>query len=127
MSENPLIILVEDTSDNLDLYTLILRRGGFNVTGFLNAKEALQFLEVDAKPSLILCDLMMPGLDGDQFISILRRDERWSQIRVVIMSAVNDLQKRAREMGADGYLRKPFDVAQLEGTVRNHLEALRKN
>ena len=124
MKTDCLVMLIEDSSDTRELCLLALRGNSFEVRGFPTAKDALAILESGVKPDLILCDIMMPGLDGDQLITILRRDSRWANIRVVIVSGVPDLKKRALEVGANGYLRKPFDLEQLEQVVQEHVRAV---
>ncbi len=114
------ILVIEDNIETRELYELAL--SDYGVKAFANAAEAFTYLESHPAPDLIICDLMMPGMDGDQFIVMLRKDPRWASVSVVIVSGVDNLKKRAAEMKATGFLRKPFDLETLEKTVKEHLK-----
>jgi len=70
-------------------------------------------------PDLIVLDLMMPVMDGYGVLEALRDDERTAAIPTVILSAVwtEEIEQRCRDLGAKGYVRKPFEVKDLVGAV----------
>lgn len=118
------VMLIEDSRDTRELYQLALEGNGFDLECYGNATDALARIEAGYVPNLVLCDLRMPGLSGDQFITILRDNPSWAHVRVIVVSGIDDLKKRADEMGADDYLKKPFDLERLETTVNDHIRAV---
>jgi DNA-binding response OmpR family regulator len=115
-STRPTILVVEDEPDTVQLLKQILRLGGFNVLGALTGAEAVQ-KAADAKPDLILLDLMMPGLDGWQTFQYLRQT---IDVPVVVISAMDDKPTviRALRMGVDDYVTKPFVNAEVVERVK---------
>ncbi|AFZ33639.1 two component transcriptional regulator, LuxR family [Stanieria cyanosphaera PCC 7437] len=87
-----------------------------------NAKEAWQLLEADI-PDLVISDIMMPQVNGYQFLQQLREDPRYRPIPVVFLTARGMTSDRIQgyEAGCDAYLAKPFDPEELEAIVRNLL------
>ena len=83
-----------------------------------NGEEAVEIAKVQ-KPDLILMDLIMPKMDGYAACSQIKADEATKGIPVVILTAVgNELNKKfATEMGAEGYITKPFNIQELMGVI----------
>jgi CheY-like chemotaxis protein len=115
------ILIIEDNSDTRFLYSVALEESDFDVQCCINAKEAISFLRKNSPPALIISDLMMPGMDGDQFIIELRNNHLWSTIPVIVISGVENLEERALQVGATDFLKKPFDLKQLELTLSKHI------
>lgn len=84
--DNDSILVIEDDKTTSELITKLLQREGFSVTQAGNGLLALEFLERET-PALILLDLMMPEMDGFQFIAQLRKQNKWNTIPVVVMTA----------------------------------------
>jgi two-component system alkaline phosphatase synthesis response regulator PhoP len=98
-------------------------RDGFTVFQADNGEDAVK-IAVQEIPELILLDLVMPRLLGFEVCQILRNDERFSKTAVIIMSAKSyrpDMDKAA-ELGADAYVVKPFEMADLLKTAREHMD-----
>ncbi|MDR1049903.1 MAG: response regulator transcription factor [Deltaproteobacteria bacterium] len=112
-----LIMMIEDEAALREVVEYNLGREGYQVVSFDNANDALIALE-DMPPDLVLLDLMLPGLQGLQFLDILRQKDK--RTPVVIMSARTSEEDviRALERGADDYLPKPFSVKLLETKVK---------
>jgi two-component system phosphate regulon response regulator PhoB len=111
------ILIIEDEEALREVLEYSLRRSGFTVDSFGNANDALMALE-DCPPDLVLLDLMLPGLQGLQFLEIMRRRDRVTP--VIIISARNaeaDMIK-ALEQGADDYVSKPFSLKLIEAKIR---------
>ena len=108
------ILLVEDEADLREIVTFNVQNAGHTIVGTDNANDALMFLE-DFLPDLILLDIMLPGLKGDQFLKLIRSNDRFAQVPVVIISAKSseDDIVRLLEIGADDYLTKPFSMKVL--------------
>ena len=100
-----------------------LEGDGFSVLEAKDGAEALAEIRRQ-RPSLVLLDVMMPGLDGWSVAERLASDERTRDIPVVFLSAraAHEDRLRAQELRAVGYIVKPFDPVELAGTMRDTLE-----
>jgi CheY-like chemotaxis protein len=112
------VLVVEDDFDLCDALVPILEYDGHRVVSAANGREALDRLHEMAPPSLILLDLMMPVMDGEQFRAEQLRDPALASIPVVVLSAHAHAEERAARIGAVACLRKPFDVDVLLEQVR---------
>jgi DNA-binding response OmpR family regulator len=111
-----MILVVDDDPDILQTLALCLSTEGYRVSMAANGQEALLVLERD-KPACILLDLMMPVMDGWQFVAELdRRGKRKAPL--LILSADRAVQGHAAKLRADAYLAKPFDLDELLGKVQ---------
>jgi two-component system, OmpR family, phosphate regulon response regulator PhoB len=112
------ILLVEDEAALRELVTFNLQNAGHSIVGSDNANDALMLLE-DFLPDLILLDIMLPGLKGDQFLALLRANPKFEQLPVIIVSAKSSEEDivRGLEAGADDYLTKPFGMKVLLAKV----------
>jgi chemosensory pili system protein ChpA (sensor histidine kinase/response regulator) len=92
----------------------------------LTAKDGLDAISVlqDTKPDVILLDIEMPRMDGYEFASHVRNDERYSDVPIImITSRVGDKHRaRAIELGVNDYLGKPYQDAQLLEAIQRQLE-----
>lgn len=122
-STRPTVLVVEDEPDTVLLLKQILRLAGFDVLGAFNGTEAVQ-KAAEAKPDLILLDLMMPELDGWQTFQYLRQT---TDVPVVIISAIHNKDEiiRALRMGVDDYVTKPFINAEVVARVQAVLRRAR--
>jgi DNA-binding NarL/FixJ family response regulator len=98
----------------------------FDVEVASNANEAWEFLQKDP-PELVISDIMMPQVDGYQFLHKLRNDSRFQAIPVVFLTARGMTSDRIEgyNAGCDAYLSKPFDPDELESIIKNLLERRR--
>jgi len=100
-----------------------LQRHGMRV---LTAKDGLDAISVlqDTKPDVILLDIEMPRMDGYEFASHVRNDERYADVPIImITSRVGDKHRaRAIELGVNDYLGKPYQDAQLLDAIQRQLE-----
>jgi len=109
------VLIVDDDPDILQTLGLCLSSEGYSVLMAGNGKEALDMLRNDA-PDIILLDLMMPVMDGWQFVHEM--DERgWRKVPLLILSADRGVQGHASRLRADAWLAKPFDLEELLGKV----------
>jgi urea transport system substrate-binding protein len=109
--------VVEDDTSILDLVLQILRAEGYPAVGAKNGVEGL--VEVDRiAPSLILLDMRMPRMDGWEFAAALRK--RGIASPVVVMTAAENAKRWADEVGAQGYVEKPFEFGELLDSVARH-------
>jgi CheY-like chemotaxis protein len=113
------ILIVDDNTGNLKLLRVLLSGEGFEVRAALGAGEALEALKV-FRPSLILTDIQMPGMDGLEFVRLLKSAPDTRPIPVVAITAyaMSGDELRAREAGCDAYVTKPIDTRSLPGLLR---------
>jgi signal transduction histidine kinase len=116
------VLVVEDDDDTAEIVIMTLADAGYEVERAKNGNEALERLEHDPLPSLIVLDLHMPGMDGWQFRSHQRASLRLADIPVIVASA--DESPDAASIEVDYFLRKPFTHQSLRHTVRNAFAAL---
>jgi CheY-like chemotaxis protein len=110
------VLIVEDEQDLSDLLLDILETEGHRARTAGNGLEALSRLQ-ERRPQLIFLDMMMPVMDGWQFIERLRANEEWTDIPVVVMTAVYDMSSLERKTGAKAILTKPFDIELIVDAV----------
>ena len=119
-----LVLVADDDPDIVRFVALNLRLEGFDVVVADNGQDALD-KALDARPSLILLDTMMPRLDGYEVCSQLRNQRPDRRIRVIMLTAKSCDADRgmAFTAGADDWVTKPFDPADLVSKVKDHLRA----
>jgi len=117
------ILVVDDNEPNLTLIRVILRRHGYDSHLARSGEEALQQV-VAAPPDLIILDVMMPGMDGIEVCRRLKDDAETRLVPIVIMTALNQPEDKIRgiEAGADDFLTKPVNQAELMARVRTALK-----
>jgi len=117
------ILMAEDDPDIQLVAGMALRKAGFTVTIVSTGLELLSQVR-DAKPDLVLLDWMMPELDGPDTLARLRQDEATRDLPVIFMTAKSQgfEVERGLQLGAAGYIVKPFDALTLGAQVKAILE-----
>ena len=116
------ILVVDDEPDVLKILLLRLEKTGYKVMGGRDGREALD-LARRMVPDLIILDIYLPDMNGDDITRILKGDERLKAIPIILISATTiSIAQRAKECGADGYIAKPFEPEELVGMVKKMLE-----
>jgi two-component system chemotaxis response regulator CheY len=118
------ILIVDDSSSMRKVIRKVLQISGFDVGEIYeasNGKEALDVLDSNWV-DLILSDIHMPVMDGYQFLAELRKREEFKDVPVVLVTTEGDERKlqMAMTMGAQGYIRKPFEPEQ----IREYLKGI---
>lgn len=116
---NRRVAIVEDDTEIRELVAEFLESEGYTAMPAANGRQALELLSrAAALPGVILLDVMMPHMNGDDFRSAQRADPRLSPIPIVVMSAGADLAVKAKTLEAAGVLKKPFvDLETILATV----------
>jgi len=114
------VLVVDDDTDTREAMKSVLELHGYSVVTAADGSEALVRLRNGLKPCLILLDLMMPGMDGFQFVNEKRQDPCISAIPVVIYSGHHDAKSDAARLGAEGYFQKPVEVQSLLNLVETY-------
>lgn len=115
------ILIVED-NDDLRNYLVDMLRTGYNIQSCPNGKEALIIIR-EFNPDLVISDIMMPEMGGDELCATIKGDLEMSHIPVVLLTALGDEKHMLEglEIGADAYITKPFSVGILKATIKNIL------
>ena len=120
--KSPQILIVEDDDGIRDACREILEAEEFSVETCTNGKEALAILDAHPEPCLILLDMMMPIMNGREFMAAFaKRPHTIVPIPVYLVSASSG-SSAGKEMGCLGYLKKPFNIEVLLLIVRTHCE-----
>lgn len=95
----------------------------FDVTLFINGKEALTWLQQGNLPDLIVCDIEMPVMDGYEFLENVKASDYFADIPVIMLSAIEESGARIKclKMGAKDFVVKPFNPEELELKIDIHL------
>jgi DNA-binding NarL/FixJ family response regulator len=126
------LLLIDDDPNLILLVKDYLEFRGYEVITAENGREALEVLEQDI-PDLIICDVMMPEMDGYTFVKHVREEPRTSWIPVLFLSAKGQSQDKVKGLntGADVYMVKPFEpeelVAQVESSLKHTSRLLQHN
>ncbi len=119
-------ILIID--DEVDALTLLSRAIGtmFDLVTKNDGSEALKWLQAGNIPDLIITDIMMPNMDGTEFIKILRSSKSHRHTPIIVVSANNDVRTRIKflQLGANDYLAKPIHPEELVLRVNNIFKLL---
>ncbi len=118
MTSSLTILLVEDDLDVADAVMDVLTDVGHQVVHAENGLVALTLLEGGLKPALILLDLMMPRMTGEQFREVQLNDPRIAAIPVVMLSAQRALKQTAERLSVNAFLFKPLTPGELLQAVR---------
>jgi two-component system, chemotaxis family, chemotaxis protein CheY len=112
------ILIVEDDEGTRESLRDILEGEGFDVAEAGHGQDALALLGGGLRPSLIFLDLMMPVMNGFDFLEVLRRDAESSATPVVVVSAWPD--QAAKVHGVQGFLKKPFALEEMFQFARRY-------
>ncbi|MEH1939561.1 MAG: response regulator [Nostoc sp.] len=119
-----IILVVDDNPANLQVLSSFLDRSSFEVWAARSGEKALQRLENDDLPDLILLDVMMPGIDGFETCKQLKSNARVQDIPVIFMTALSETADKVKglQLGAVDYITKPFQHEEVLVRIENHLK-----
>ena len=124
----PLILIVDDTPDNIDVLVGALK-AEYEIKAAVNGKRALQIARDNPKPDMILLDVMMPEMDGYEVCRRLKAEPVTSEIPVIFVTALNDAadERYGFDLGAVDYITKPIRPALVQARVQTHLALYDQN
>ncbi len=128
MPDKQTILVVDDTPENIDVLSGVLR-GDFKVKAALNGERALKIAFAEDKPDMILLDIMMPEMDGYEVCRRLKADPATSGIPVIFITAKNqeEDEKEGLELGAVDYITKPINPSIVKARINTHLALYDQN
>jgi DNA-binding response OmpR family regulator len=118
----PIVLVVDDEEDIRMVLQARLETAGYQVLTAINGMEALDRIRSNP-PDIVILDVMLPGIDGFGVCAMIKRDQRYSRIPVILLTARSQPQDRATgaALGADAHLLKPFRADELLAEVRRLL------
>ncbi len=122
MRERPLILVVDDIAENIDIVAMRLKAQGYDVATAHNGRKAIEQAH-QLHPDLILLDVMMPGIDGIEVTRRIKADGDLRTIPILLLTARSSTEDvvAGLDAGGDDYITKPFDQATLVARVRSLL------
>ena len=116
-----LILCIDDNPEVLKLMKMLLA-DEFDLELMTSAEQGLKFLR-EKNPDLVLCDVMMPGMDGHAFSRTVKSDESIKHIPIILVTARTgaEMLREGIQAGADDYISKPFDSTELKARIRSQL------
>lgn len=114
-----LVYIVDDEKDIRELLKVNLKKYGFLSREFIDGKSFLRGLERNT-PDLIILDLMLPGIDGIEITKILKKENKYQNIPIIMLTAKSDETDKilGLELGADDYVTKPFSPKELIARIK---------
>ncbi|HXE00681.1 MAG TPA: response regulator [Hyphomicrobium sp.] len=113
------ILTVDDSRTMRDMLRMALAEAGFNVMQAVDGVHGLEVLQT-AMPDVIVTDINMPKMDGFGLIEAVRKDGRYRNVPILVLTTESDAAKktRAKEAGATGWIVKPFEPVKLIAAIR---------
>ena len=121
------ILIIDDDEDILEILNIVFQGEGFEVI-VSNTGETARHLDV-IHPDLVLLDVRIAGYEkrGNEICAEIKKQHPFQTIPVILVSAESDIDRLASGCGANGYIKKPFDVEELSRTVKELLTADQNN
>jgi len=126
--EKPFLVMIDDEQDILELLRYNFVRKGYEVKIFTNGEDAWKYIH-NRRPDIILCDWMMPGINGLDFCKRIKQAEEFAQIPLVMVTCKGEKNSKleAFAAGVTDYIVKPVKVYELVSRVEQLLSVLRSN
>ncbi len=119
------ILIIEDEEDTVKLTSKRFRKAGYEVACHREGRGAIDAVKA-TRPDVILLDIWLPGINGIDIFKQLRADEALKSIPIVFFSAsISDEDTCVRDLGAEGFVKKPFESARLLDVVNDVVEGRR--
>jgi DNA-binding response OmpR family regulator len=116
------ILIAEDDKAIIDVVKIILENDGFEVFTADHSKKVHEIIK-QHNPDLILMDIWLFGEDGGEIAKSIKSKSQTKAIPLILMSANNETEKITKEVGANDFLLKPFDIDDLLHIVRKHIKS----
>ncbi len=117
MPGSKLVLIIEDNEDFQNLYGMLAEQAGYAVERFYNGREALERLEKEPIPGLVLLDSRLPVADGDKVLATARSKEKWQHVPIFMLTADTRVSKK--------YSESTPDAPQPDGVIEKGANAIR--
>ena len=117
------ILVIDDSTTNIVLLQAVLNSKGYSIETALNVKDAFNIMNHKI-PDLILLDLLMPRINGFDFLKEIKSDKETKDIPIIVVSALTDQEniQKAMLLGANEFITKPVDIQKLVDIVASVFE-----
>ena len=115
------ILIYDDSQDILLLCKAILEATNYQIETMLQCENIIADIDL-IKPDLILMDLWIPKIGGENAVRLVKSDPVAGHIPIILFSADSEIEKITLKVKANGYLKKPFDINTLKEIIKNHLQ-----
>lgn len=119
---NGKILVAEDDSAIVEVMKIILEDAEYNVFTADSSKDIFSIID-EHKPGLLLLDIWLSGENGGDIARTIRDNGNHTSLPIVMISANNEIEQIAKEVGAAGFLQKPFMIDDLLSIVKRHIRA----
>ena len=116
----PCVLIYDDDIEILKVCKVILESQNYRVELLLSCENILDDINA-IKPDIILMDLWIPKIGGENAIRIMQQNLQTNHIPVILFSANDEIEKISKRINANGYLKKPFDILSLRQIIKNSL------
>ena len=113
------ILVVDDDQAMRNMLETVLLDEGYSVILARNGKEGLEMV-AQQRPALVLLDLMMPVMDGWQFLDAIKQLPEYADLPILLLSASRQIVNTARDNPVKGFISKPFELAKLLSSIDQH-------
>jgi CheY-like chemotaxis protein len=120
------VLVVDDDDDIREAMAFVLRSSGFQVAEAMHGRQALDWILLNGLPQVILLDVNMPVMNGAELVRELRA-RGLTACPILVVTAACDARRSAEELGAAGFIGKPFELDELVGTARLHINSGRRD
>jgi DNA-binding NtrC family response regulator len=118
--EKKCILIYDDDLEILSVCKAILELDNYRVETLANCENIIADIET-VRPDIILMDLWIPKIGGENAINLMHENENTKTIPVILFSANDEIEKISKRIDANGYLKKPFDISTFKETIKNNL------
>lgn len=119
MKQKKKILVVDDDASIVEVTKIILEEHGYEVFTGQNEQD-LHRLLAQQEPDLVLMDVWLAQADGNVITKELKKEKKTKNIPIILFSALNEIETITQQAGADGFLRKPYDIDDLLRTIEQH-------
>jgi len=122
-TSNPLLLIVDDSAENLQVLHALLK-DYYRIKVAKNGAKAIEIAHELEKPDLILLDIMMPEMDGYAVCEALRKDSVTRQIPIIFLTALNEVQDETKgfQVGGSDFIVKPFNPDIVKARIKTHID-----
>src|SRR3990167_6353371 len=117
------ILIIEDNQDNMNLMVYLLQKFGFHCSVAVNGERGFQLASTEL-PDLIICDILLPKLSGQEIVKKLKSDKHLKAIPIIAVTALSMIGDKEQILseGFDGYISKPIDPTVFVSQVKAYLK-----
>ena len=124
--DGPVLVVDDDEPFRMEIVE-VLQRSGYSVVSAGDGREALEYLQGDNTPALVILDMMMPLMEGWSLFEAVKHDSRLAEVPIVLLTSLNDNQNNALSADVSGYLKKPVRMKKLLRIAAEHCRSSRDN